>query len=287
MPLGLMRKCGFAYQGKDKPELGDEQILAKIGTLQPIFPRKFSMHRLEELSTIDPVLYYAQYKNSPIGVGIKDFNIEKIKLFEFDSRGNVVYRDDNGWLQRWPKESLDVVMTVDPNSGSLTSPDFPAIVVSAQSPFAQVFILETWSRRVQPDAFCEMIFEMWERWQPRVLGIEKAGQQTTEFWFKKLAKQRQTFINVQPLLPRGRKKEDRIRKGIQPIVNKGLLFMRKGQTILAHQLKFHPDLTNDDELDALAYGPDVWQSPLTASEIEEEEDAVNTIMSRRNALTGY
>lgn len=287
MPLEMLRQCGFGFDKLHGKELSDEETLAKIGTLQPIFPRKFSLHKLQELSVIDPVLYYAQFKNSPIAAGVKDFNCDKIKYFDFDARGNIVYRDKNGLIQRWAKQSLDVVMTVDPNSGSLTAPDLPAIVVSAQSPENQIFVLETWSRRVQPDAFVEMIFEIWQRWQPRVLGIEKAGQQTTAFYFAKLTRDLGVYVNIQPLLHKNRKKDERIRKGLQPVVNTGRMFLRKAQTTLMHQFKFHPDLSNDDELDALAYGPDVWQSPLTASELEEEEDAVNLVMSRRNAITGY
>jgi len=287
LELATLREAGFGYAGRNKPELPDEQVLAKRGTFQPIFPRKFSLEYLQRLSIIDPVLYYAQYKNSPIADGMKDFHPEKLNWFDFDEDGSIVYRDKNGYLQRWPRESLDVVMTVDPNSGSLSAPDFPAIIVSAQSPLDQIFVLDAWSRRVAPDTFVDQIYEMWQRWQPRALGIEEAGQQQTAFYFKKKAKETGVYIFMQKVTPRNRVKAERVRKQLQPIINQGRMYVRKSQATLRHQIRFFPDLENDDEIDALAYGAELWRSPLSAKDQEEEEEAVERVYSRRSRITGY
>lgn len=278
LPEAILRDAGFKFE--DKQEI--------VGTLQPIFPKKFSLHRLHRLSVIEPELYYAQYKNSPIAAGIRDFDAEKLNWFDLDDDGNVVYRDQTtGSLRRWSRDQLDIVMTCDPNSGELTAPDLPAIVVSAQSPRDQVFVLESWAKRVQPDAYVDKIFDLWQRWQPRVLGIEKAGQQTTAFYFKKKMKELGIYVNVEPLFHRNRKKEERIRKALQPIVNLRRMYVRKEQTTLRRQFEFFPNLENDDEVDALAYGTELWRTPLTQSELDEQEEAANVVMRRRSALTGY
>lgn len=288
LPFSMLRDAGFGWNGKGKPELSDAEILAKIGTMQPIFPKKFSLHRLQTLSVIEPELYYAQYKNSPIAAGIRDFDATKLNWFDLDDEDGVVYRDQQtGSLRRWNREQLDVVMTCDPNSGELTAPDLPAIVVSAQSPRDQVFVLESWARRVQPDAYVDKIFDLWKRWKPRILGIEKAGQQTTAFYFKKKAKELDVYINVEPLLHRNRQKEERIRKALQPIVNLRRMYVRKEQTTLRRQFEFFPNLENDDEVDALAYGTELWRTPLTQAELDEEEEVANVVMRRRSRLTGY
>lgn len=254
---------------------------------EPIFPAKFSLKKLNRLSLIDPVLYYAQFKNNPIADGVKDFNATKIRRFDIDQSGNVVYRDTEGRLQRWTREQLDVVMTVDPNSGELTAPDMPAIIVAAISPKDEIFVLETWSRRVQPDAFVDRIYDMWQHWQPRVLGIEKAGQQSTLFYFKKKAKELRVYINVAELKPRNRNKAERIRKAIQPVLNTDRLFLRKDQNTLLHQLRFHPDIERDDELDALAYSTELFRAPLTSREIQDEEDMAERVLASRSKVTGY
>lgn len=277
LPEKVLRDAGFKFD--DPKEI--------IGTRQPIFPKKFSLKRLHRLSIIDPVLYYAQYKNNPIADGIKDFNLDLIKLFDFDEQGNIVYRDSKGRLQRWAREALDIIMTCDPNSGSLTAPDLPAIVVSAQSPREQIFVFESWAKRVQPDAFVDQMYDMWQRWQPRAMGIEQAAQQQSLFYFKKKAKELRVYINVVPLKPKNRDKQVRIRKALQPLVNLGQVYLRKTQESLRQQFQFHPDLSNDDEIDALSYGPELWRTPQTAKEKEEDEDAVKKVMDHRRVLTGY
>jgi hypothetical protein len=259
------------------------------GTLQPIFPRKFSLKALHRLSVIDPVLYYAQYKNNPIADGIKDFNADKIRWFDFDSSGNVVYRDSKtGILRRWTRESLDVVMACDPNSGELTATDLPSIVVAAFSPEDQVFVFDNWARRCAPDTFVERIYDMWDTWRPRVVGIEKAGQQTTNFYFKKLAHERKIYIQVEELKPKNRPKPERIRKGLQPIINQGNLYLlKRNSQALQHQIRFHPDLNNDDDIDALEYTTEIARRPGSLQDSEDEKEAVRKVMASRSPITGY
>ena len=287
LALAMLREAGFGYNGRNKPPLTDEEVLAKIGTQQPIFPRKFSLKRLNQLATIDPELYYAQYKNSPIAAGIRDFNAERIQHFDFDAEGNIVWRDENGSIRRWRREQLDIVMTVDPNSGELAAPDFPAIMVSAYSPLQQMFIFESDARRCQPDVFVDRIYETWQRWHPRVLGIEKAGQQTTAFYFKKKAKELGVYINQVEVKPQNRVKEIKIRKALQPIINQGRLYVRKHQGTLKRQIEFFPGVENDDEIECAAYATELFRTPQTQREMDEAEDAVQTVLKRRNATTGY
>lgn len=258
------------------------------GTLQPIFPRKFSLKALNRLATIDPVLYYAQFKNNPIADGVKDFNADKIRWFDFDSSGNVVYRDNNGFLRRWTREQLDVVMACDPNSGDLLATDLPSIVVAAFSPEDQLFVFDNWSKRCQPDTFVEQIYNMWEVWQPRVVGIEKAGQQTTNFYFKKLAHERKMYIQVEELKPKNRQKSERIRKGLQPIVNQGNLYLlKRNSQAIQHQIRFHPDLNNDDDIDALEYTTELARRPTSEKDREDEKEAEKKILAGRSKITGY
>lgn len=287
LSLEILREAGFGWAGRNKPPLTDEEVLAKVGTLQPIFPKKFSLKRLNQLAVIDPELYYAQYKNSPIAKGVRDFDADQLRWFDFDEVNNVVYRDERGALRRWSREQLDIVMTVDPNSGELMAPDFPAIMVSAQSPKGQVFVFESIAIRMQPDKFVDRIYEVWQRWQPRVLGIEKAGQQTTAFYFKKKAKELGVFINQVNVTPQNRAKPVRIRKAVQPLVNQGALYVRKHMGTLRRQIEFFPGVENDDEVDCLAYATELFRTPQNQKELDEEEEAVQTVMRRRNATTGY
>lgn len=287
LPLEDLLAAGFAWNGKGNPQLTDAQVLAKIGTQQPIFPRKFSLKQLERLSIIDPILYYAQYKNNPITDNTKDFKNERINFFDFDSMGNIVYRGPNGKLVRTRREMLDIVMIADPNSGELTAQDPAACAVTGYSPSGQVFVLDSWSKRCDPAEFIEKMFEMYQRWSPRVLGIEKAGQQSIKFWFKRRQKELGLYVNVVDVSPKNRKKTEKIRKALQPVVNLGKLFLRKSQANLRHQFQYHPDLENDDEIECVAYASELWRSPMSLSEQEEQEDAIEKVLQLRNPITGY
>lgn len=277
LPEKVLREAGFKFD--DPREV--------IGQMMPIFPKKFSLKKLHRLSTIDPVLYYAQFKNNPISNGIRDFDATSLRWFDFDSVGNIVYRDDRGLIQRWTRDQLDIVMAVDPNSGSLSAPDFPAIGVYGISPRDQIFALDVWSKRVEPDAFVDRIYEMWQQWNPRVLGIEEAGQQSTKFYFNKKARELGIYIFQVALKPKNREKSNRIRKALQPSINQGRFFIRKHQSVLRHQVQFHPDLDNDDEIDTAAYATELFISPMTQSQRDEAEDAVDTVLKMRNPTTGY
>lgn len=286
--IQFLRSCGFGWQGKGNPERTDREIWDLIGTPQPIFPRKFSLKKLSRLSVIDPVLYFAQYKNNPIADGMTDFDIDQVNWFDFDDAGNIVYRDKvTNRLARWDLAQCDIVMCGDPNSGELTAKDPPARGVYALSPKRQMFCLESWSKRVEPDAYIDGLYDSWAAWNPRVCGIERAGTQTANFYFKRKAREKGVTINVVENKPKNREKSVRIRKALQPFINQGDFYVRKSQTTLRHQLQFHPNVENDDELDCAAYATELFIAPLTQKEQDEEDSAVNFVMSRRSSSTGY
>lgn len=254
-----------------------------------IFPERLPLWFLMNIKATRPEFYAAEYANDPISGGARDFDVAKLRNFVFANNGDVVYRDDAGEIQRWERAHLDIVITVDPNSGELTAPDFCAIIVSGVSPTNQIFVLETWSDRVTPTDQVDKIFELWKKWRPRVVGIEQAGQQSTRFYFEQKAREEGVSIRVQPLKPKNRDKPTRIRGALQPIINARRLYILKTQTVLEHHVEHHPDLENDDEIDALAYAtePGMWSTPFNPLDQEEIDDAIELALAGRNPRTGY
>jgi hypothetical protein len=258
-----------------------------------IFPKAFSPRFLARLRENDPVTYFKEYANNPIEDGSKDFKSEKLRYFAFDSEGNVVYRDrKTGMLKRWSRNALDIVMAVDPNSGQLSAPDFPAIVILAIAPNDDVFVFEAWARRVSADDFVDRIFELYKQYPDvRSVGIEQAGQQTTHEYFQKKAKDENVFISVQQLRHKNVPNDIRIRRKLQPYINRGRFHVRKDQEALINQIMFHPDVENDDLLTAASYAVSMVQAqedPEKQEEVERErEDAIAKVMKSRNPHTGY
>lgn len=256
---------------------------------ESVFPERLPLWLLHNIQETRPDFYAAEYANDPVGAGDRDFDIGKLRDFVFAQNGDVVFRDGSE-IQRWPLSSLEIVLTCDPNSGERTAADFCAIVVSGIAPDDRIFVLETWQGRVPPDEQVDKIFELAQRWRPSTVGIEQAGQQSTRFYFAKKEREEGKFFRTVPLKPKNRDKPRRIRTALQPIINACRLHVKKSDDTLRRQVEFHPDLENDDMIDALSYGaePDMWRTPYQGKDLEEDDDVQSKLLHiGRRSRTGY
>lgn len=253
----------------------------------PIFPRKHSLETLAQIQKI-PRVWFAQYCNNPLAEGQTDFPRNALRTFRLGNDRDVVATKDGQEL-RWRRDELDVIITVDPNSGSKTAEDDAAIIVSGMSPDEDIFVLETWSGKPTPSELVDLVFERYKKWHPRVVGIERAGQQTTQHYFEKKMKEEKMYVNVVPLQPKSREKGYRIRTAVEPILASRRLFLLPSQTALRTQIEFFPDNDLVDELDALAYGAEegMWRAPDRFEDQEEKTDALELLRGRRSLRTGY
>lgn len=250
-----------------------------------IFPALHTWEEYERIQRINPAQWFSQYENNPITGQNADFPSDAIQYFRFDKGETEVVTSKGD--KRWALEQLDICLTADPNSGSLLAPDAAAISVQGLSPNDETFVLDSWSGRVSPSAFVDEIYRKAKRWKPRVVGIEKAGQQNTDHYFQLKMEREGTYFRVVPLTPRGRAKEERVRAALEPLIRSHLLFLLPSQTTLKKQLAEFPDTELWDEVDALAYGPEVWRKPAGMEVQQRRRDVVKKLMSMRNALTGY
>lgn len=253
-----------------------------------IFPQLHTWEEYERIQRIEPRVWYAQYRNNPIASGQTDFPAHDLRTFKFSPDGMyVIARGDDGKEIRWHLDQLDRVLTADPNGGSLTAENLAAVVVSGMSPDDEVFTLESWSDRVTSSAFVDKIFSSAKRWRVRAVGIEKAGQQNTQHYFEKKKEQEDLWVQVVPLSHKSKNKDDRIRGSLEPIIRSRQLFTLVSQQILRGQISAFPDTLIKDELDALAYGPDLWRRPWRNEDVVKHRRNLDLILRRRNSVTGY
>lgn len=252
-----------------------------------IFPQKHTWEEYKFLQENRPGVWYAQYENNPISGGKSDFPVGKVGFFRYSvDAAEVIFMKD-GVEKRWKLSTLDRVITCDPNSGSATAENLASILVSAISPDDEIFVLEVSANRFSPSALVDEIFRLGIRWRPRVIGIEKAGQQNTDHYFRiKMEKEREYF-NIQPLTPKNQHKEDRIRYYLEPIIRSGLLYTLASETTLREQIASFPDCLLWDELDTLAYGPELWRRPHRVEDIDSNRKALKLLMRRRSRVSGY
>lgn len=257
-----------------------------------IFPQKQNWERYKQLQERSPRVWYSQYCNNPIASGQQDFPIGLVRSYRFSVDGSEVIftppvGDQTGEEKRWKLSQLDRVISCDPNSGSPTAEDTAAIIVSGISPDDEVFVLHTWSDRKSPSEFVDKIFELAKFWRPRVIGIEKAGQQNTEHYFRLKMDKESEYFNVVPTTPKNKAKEDRVRGRLEPVINSGRLYMLPSQTVLRGQIATHPDCLLFDEIDAFAYAAELWRRPVRQEDLETNRKVIKMLQRRRSHRTGY
>jgi predicted phage terminase large subunit-like protein len=157
-------------------------------------------------------------------------------------------------------------MLVDPAISRLTAAR-TAIVVTGAAPDGRKFVLDTWADRCQPFTMFEKIFELQDKWDCESTGIESVQyQRAIKPFLEAEAQRRGRWINVRPLQPDVRvKKEGRIR-ALQPYFERGQIFFRREMRELLGEYESFPVGATVDILDALAYGPFVW-------DLDEDERA--------------
>lgn len=256
---------------------------------QPIFS-KMPMKELQRIMIQTPDVWAHDYMNNPVGKGGLDWGQGVLRNYGISSDLQTItlVHHITGELVKWDKRELDIVVTVDTNSGKLHAPDKPAIVVSAITPDEQIVVLETWAKRVQPDDKLKAIYDLCIKWKPRVCGIEDTGQTTELYYFEKYCAAEGQYWELRPLKPENKDKEIRIRSALDTPLKARRIYVLPTMVELVAQVQLFPQLAahNWDLIDALAYGPQLYQPGLTLKDIEAEEEAENKILQFRG-ITGY
>lgn len=256
----------------------------------PIFPLKFSMQRFQRMMEQTPAEWAHDYMNNPVGEGGIDWGTHTLQFYRFsdDGRSVVFFDQVHGVTKEWRIGDLDIVITVDPNSGKKLAPDKAAVMVHGTSPDREILVLATQSGRPSPDELIGWIWDAAMRWNPRVIGIEEAGQQNTIFYFEKLCIERRRSFRVVPLKHNNKDKERRIRTALDTPIRTHRLYTHATQITLNSQLQFFPQLAshNWDELDCLSYGPELYVPGMRTEDIAKQKESVLKIVQSRG-VTGY
>lgn len=255
----------------------------------PIFPEKYPMNELLKIMNQTPEVWAHDFMNNPIGKGGLDWGKGLLRTYDVRSDGRFYFEHHlNGELYVADRRELDIVITVDPNSGKLMAPDKAAVVVHGVSPEEQIFVLEAWSGRVSPEGLIDKIWELSCKWRPRVVGIEDAGQQNTMYYFEKRCAREGQYFRLQGLQHRNVDKEKRIRTALDTPLKARRIYVLPSQMTLIGQIQLFPQLAahNWDEVDAFSYGPEVYTGGVSLDALEADEEAEAKVFELRGR-TGY
>jgi hypothetical protein len=254
-----------------------------------IFPEKFPTKELVRIMQEEPEVWAHDYMNNPIGKGGLDWRKELINDYVVADNGDIVLLHHlTREIQRWRREELDIIVTVDPNSGQELAPDKAAVVAAGMTPSDQIIVLEARSGRPSPDGLIDWIWEFCQRWQPRCIGIEAAGQQNTIYYTNKRFEAEKWWRPIEELKHKNQDKERRIRNALDTPLKSRRLYMQSHQITLRTQIAFFPQLAihNWDEIDALSYAPRLFHRGEKKEEREARAKIAGKVLGLRG-LTGY
>ena len=291
---GTRKTLGDAYAHVMEKHKNKLKVFVRlpIENGQPIFS-KFPLEELLTIMNDTPDVWAYDYMNNPIGKGGLDWGKGALRQYSLSSDGYLYYEHHiTGKPARWHLEELDRVVTVDPNKGKKTSPDKAAITCTGMSPEDQIFVLHSQSDRWSPDELIDNTWAVADRWKPRVIGFEDAGQQNTHYYFEKKMHQEQLYYRTVDL-PRDNKmnKEGRIRSSLDTPMRARRVYVLASMLNLIGQVQLFPSLAdhNWDEIDCLSFVTELHQRGVSKIELAQMEEAEDKVLHLHRNLgpTGY
>lgn len=207
-----------------------------------LYPEKFKRPHLKKLREQQgPYVFSCQYMNSPVPKDDADFK--------------------NEWFHEYdPTElkgkPLNKFIAIDPAISLSDAADFTAMVTVGVDTEGFIYVLDIQRLKITPSEMIDKIFELDRLYDPIYIGIEDvAFQKTIQYYLSEEMRKRGEYLNIKPVKPNLRTKEQRI-KGLQPLYANGKILHNKNiknMKNLEDELLRFPRGKNDDVVDALSY----------------------------------
>lgn len=260
-------------------------IRAAVEDNIPIWPERFS---LETLATIrdDPAvgeyMFSCNYMNSPRDSGVQDFNVQDLKFWRWstDEESVILYARTGEVEEVVDIADLDIITTVDVRYGEqkLTG-DRDAVVTTGTTNSGNAIVLSTWANRKTPLDLVDHLLWTVRRFNPRVIGIQKAGYEMSLKYHLQAALEREMlYANVVPVRPGGPGKPHI--RGLQPVAATGHLYILPTQHVLRNELAEYPLGQHDDVADALALQQQLWRGLLSAERMERYRKSERQLLAQ-------
>lgn len=206
-----------------------------------LFPQKFTREVLQDLKKQKgPYEFAAQYENNCVPAETAKF---KQEWFQMIGEDELKYRD------------IHYFTTIDPAIAQKEDSDKTAIVTIAVDQFNNWFVRSIEWGHFLPSDIINKIFENWELFHPKRIGIElTAYQKSLQYALKDEMRRRNIFLPLVELKA-NKNKGERI-EGLIPRYANGTMFHLQQcpyRNILEEELTWYPRGKHDDIADALAY----------------------------------
>lgn len=265
----LLHNESFLAQLVNNPPEGFKtkfyQAIKKDGT--SLWPQKWPLKLLEQKKREMGVHAFEQeFMNNPVPDDLRKFQKQWLKYFE-----------------REPDNCL-YFTAVDPAIETTEVNDFTAIVTLAMDSDENIYVVETINKRMLPSETIAMIFDVYKRWKPQMIGVEVVGfQKMLKHEIDKQKRERNLYPVIKELKSEGRRKSLRI-EAMQPRFEAGKVYLRTHMTELETQLlRFPSPRCHDDLCDALAYSCEMARPSSERAIVVNPDSFIAEVERRRSA----
>lgn len=228
---------------------------------EALWDDKYNLTALEAIkNSIWPRDFNSLYQWEPFDEEWWAFNKDMFQYYDYSAIKN---------------KELTVLTFVDPAISLKQSWDYTAIVTIWQDNNNQIFILDVFRERVEPDDLFLNLFRIADEWKPDRIWIESvAFQKMLILEFKKQMELRNKFYTLDEVRPMG-EKEARIKAILQPRYSNHNIFHKHWLEDLETELLRFPSSKHDDQIDALSWAVKLLEVNYWTSSVDYESALSN------------
>lgn len=264
----------------------------KTGKKIPIFPEEFSPESLQILKK-NRVVWNAQYANNPYEGGSR-FQEEWLRYYNWtDPRRKkelIIFtgREDEP-TRKVNVGELDVVILIDPAMVGLSG-----IVVTGTDDKMNIYVLDAIKKELETPEFVNLLFELVQRWNPRLVVIEKVlFSGLYEHYLPAEMILRGRSFKIEQVTTGKAEKDARV-MGLSNYFAAGQIYFNQGMIDLIEEFREFGASSNYHMLDAMAQGTKktregrpIWRAAVKMDRINMYKEAENKLLEGRDPVTGY
>ena len=194
-------------------------------------------------------------------------------LFSLQYQNEPVSQEDAVFPKKWITyyhqlpEHLRMTMTIDPALSTTRTADYTGIVICGTDKEKNIYVVDYVRARLNPTAFINKVFDLFEEYKPIAIGIETViFQKILKYSLMEEAQKRGAYLPLRKLSGEKTKKDRRI-QALVPYFEHKRIFIRPTMTELEDELLRYPKLKHDDLIDALSFQIELWR-PIMESDTE-------------------
>ena len=243
-----------------------------------LWPEKWSVEYLRELSRIKPTTYAKEYQNDPVSGKAAKFKRENFRYWRIVEGHYELLNTDGSIKQRGDLSLCKAAIACDLAWMEKRESDATVIMPGFLTPYSDLLI-DTYTHEfgVDPDQVGEILFSMEARLRAITgnivpIGFEKGMlDRVTQWLLKRSMRERNHFLLTQEL-EWDLDKEKRIQIKLQPRYAQHTIYHKSGMGTLELQLERFPSSTHDDLPDALQGLVQLLQYPKNLPNVKDPEN---------------